>query len=148
MLNIHLTLRDVVGMLRTIADREPERIGKSETGGCVYAVYKDGVLVPVCIIGQMFADLGLLRLLLNEPNDLGTGYAACMSSCSVGYGFWSTLADEYGITVDTDAQAFAHSVQRKQDENDTWGEAFAKAVQEYRDNETEALSIRLDNLFV
>lgn len=148
MLSIHFTLAQVVAMLRTIADREPERIGKSDTGGCVYGVVKEDVLTPVCIVGQMFADLGLLRLLLNNPSDLHNGVYGTenLGACAISADFWPELA-KFGITADDDAKEFMHSVQRRQDDDDNWGEAFALAVQEYRDREQALLDQRLRGIF-
>ena len=148
MLSIHFTLAQVVAMLRTIADREPERIGKSDTGGCVYGFVEKGVLVPVCIVGQMFADLGLLRLLLNNPSDLHNGEYGTqnLGACALAADFWPELA-KYGITADEDAKEFMHTVQRRQDDDDNWGEAFAFAVQAYRDEQQARLDQRLRGLF-
>lgn len=149
MLNLHLTLPVVVNMLRTIVSRDPERIGREDDGaGCVYATIKDGALVPICIIGQMFADMGLLRLLLTNPNDIEESHytPSNLSSCGVGYGFWDTMA-EFGINVDKDAQEFAHSVQSKQDLGTAWGAAFDTAVEQYRRQQQEELNDRLDVLF-
>lgn len=51
MLNIHFTLPQVVNYLRILAEREPERVGKSGDAGCVYGWVDRGVLTPVCIVG-------------------------------------------------------------------------------------------------
>lgn len=146
MLSIHFTLVQVVNMLRALAERDPDRIGKSGDGGCVYATVQGHVLTPVCIVGQMFSDLGLLRLLLHNPSDLNYN-DGFLGACAVEADFWSFIAN-YGITADLDAKEFMHSVQRKQDDGITWGEAFSMAVQEYRAEQMEALDRRLDNLFV
>jgi len=132
MLNIHLTLPIVVNLLRTIAQRDPERIGREEDGaGCTYATFKDGALTPICIVGQMFADLGLLRLLLYDSSDLNSTYHPSQyGACSVGFGFWDNLT-AYGITAEHEAQVFMRDLQAKQDEGKTWGVAFAETVEEY-----------------
>lgn len=144
MLNIHLTLPQVVGFLRTIAEGEPTRIGQGEGGSCVYADSDDGMLTPVCIIGQMFANLGLLRLLLTDPNELF--YPNMLGACGIDSDFWSYLA-RYGVTADLDAKEFAHSVQRTQDDGIPWGEAFNNAVTKYRESQQADLDHRLNNLF-
>lgn len=144
MLSIHLTLAQVVAHLGRIAKNDPDRIGTSADGGCVYATNDNGVLTPVCIVGQMFADLGLLRLLTFDPSDLN--YPNMLGACSVGGDFWGTIA-KYGITADSDAQEFMHSVQRKQDDRLTWGEAYDLAVVEYRQEQQEVLEARLSVLF-
>lgn len=145
-LSIHFTLTMVVNLLGNIAKRDPERIGKSDSGRCIYGVIENGVLVPVCIVGQMFGDLGLLRLLLTNPNEVADWNAEMQGACNVGNFFWDSLA-KFGITADTDAQAFAHAVQSRQDDGVTWSEAFEGAVRAYRDEQTEDLNTRLDRLF-
>lgn len=146
MLSIHFTLVQVVNMLGNIARRDSERIGKSETGRCIYGVIENGVLVPVCIVGQMFSDLGLLRLLLNNPNEVESWNTEMHGACNVGGHLWEALA-KYGITFDEDAQKFAHRVQGRQDDGVTWGEAYAGAVAQWREDEQYALTQRLDSIF-
>lgn len=146
MLSINLTLPMVVNMLRTIAEREPDRVGSSGTGGCVYADVDGFVLTPVCIVGQMFSDMGLLRLLLAEPNKTGDLAVASSSCAPSSTWFWERVAS-FGVSVDEDAQQFAYSVQRRQDEDIPWGEAFALAVKAYRDEQEDLLTRTLDDLF-
>lgn len=146
MLSIHFTLAQVVTMLNTIVKRDPERTGLGTNGGgCVYGFITEGALVPVCIVGQMFADLGLLRLLMNHPSDME--YASAMSTtCGMSSSFWQVLG-KYGITADDDAKTFMFDVQRHQDAGHTWGVAFANGVQEYRDAQQSTLDNRLNDLF-
>ncbi len=151
MLSIHFTLAQVVNMLRVIADREPDRIGSDTTtgAGCVYATIKSDILTPVCIIGQMFSDLGLLRLLLSSPSETENYYngkVSNLSACGINGGFWDRVAT-YGVTFDDDAKEFAHSVQRRQDEDQRWGDAFANAAQAYRDEQQAELAQSLNRLF-
>lgn len=145
-LSIHFTLAMVVTALGNIARRDPERVGKSETGRCVYGIIENGALVPVCIVGQWFADLGLLRLLLNNPNEVESWNTDMMGACAVEGDFWDNLS-QFGITADEDAQKFAHGVQKRQDDGVTWMNAYNDAMAEYREVEQEALNARLDRLF-
>lgn len=142
MLNIHLTLPIVANMLRLISQRDPERVGREDEGaGCTYASVKDGALYPICIVGQMFADLGLLRLLLTDPSDIvDAGYAPSnLGACTTNFGFWESLA-KHGVTADEDAKEFMRDVQMKQDEGERWGEAYTMAVETHVSIVTEALN--------
>lgn len=140
MLNIHLTLSQVFGFLSTIVERDPSVVARTSDGkvGCVYAEQNGHVLTPVCIVGQMFADLGLLRLLLILPSDVN-GYSDQHGTCSTYGEFWNSLA-EFGITADEDAKHFMREVQSKQDSGFTWGDALSGAVQEYIDVENARLN--------
>jgi hypothetical protein len=145
-LSIHFTLAMVVTALGNIARRDPDRIGKSDGGRCVYGVIENGALVPVCIVGQWFSDLGLLRLLLNNPSEVESWNTEMQGACNVGGHMWEALA-AYGITADEDAQKFAHRVQSRQDDGLTWSDAFNGAVADHREAEQDALNERLDRLF-
>lgn len=144
-LSINFTLAQVIGYLRAIAIREPDRIGQGEGGSCIYATVDGHTVTPVCIVGQMFADLGLLRLLLSHPNDLTWGESRA-SSCGLGAVLWETLAP-FGVTADDDAASFMRLVQSRQDGGEPWGQAFDSAVEDWRKREQDALNMRLDNLF-
>lgn len=144
-LAINFTLPQVIAYLRAIATREPDRIGQGDGGSCIYATVNGHVVTPVCIVGQMFADLGLLRLLLHSPNEMSWGESAA-SSCGFGAVLWETLAP-FGITADEDAARFMRLVQSRQDGGEPWGQAFDGAVQDHRDNALHALTRDLDNLF-
>lgn len=146
MLSIHLTLAQVVTLLNTIVQRDPERVGTGSNGaGCVYGYQNEGALTPICIVGQMFADLGLLRLLMNNPNELDFP-SAMSSTCGTSSGFWEVL-NKYGITADEDAARFMFAVQRRQDEGQTWGMAYDQSVRDYRDAQQDDLNARLNSLF-
>lgn len=148
MLSIHFTLAQVVAMLSTIVKRDPERVGTGTDGeaGCVYGyITGDKVLTPVCIVGQMFADLGLLRLLMSEPNEL-VYTSAITTTCGTSSGFWERVG-KFGISADEDAIEFMFNVQRSQDAGLPWGEAFDGAVRDYRDNAQDDLNARLNSLF-
>lgn len=151
MLSLHLTLPTVVNMLRNIAQGDPERIGRDDSDGgvgCTYASIKNGALVPVCIVGQMFANLGLLRLLLIDPSRLDhEGYTPSQhGACSIEGEMWASLA-ENGVTADRDAQTFMRAVQARQDEGQPWGEAYEASVNEYRAEQEAKVRDNLDRLF-
>lgn len=139
MLNIHFTLPMVLNMLGNIAKRAPEKVAQKSDGttGCIYMERDGHIVTPVCIVGQMFADLGLLRLLALNPSDLSDD-ADQHTACTVGGEFWTAL-ETYGITADEDAASFMRSVQYKQDGGSTWSEAFDSIVQEFRDERTARL---------
>lgn len=144
-LSINFTLGQVITHLRAIAKRDPERIGQGEDGSCIYATVNGHVVTPVCIVGQMFADLGLLRLLITHPNDLSWGESRA-SSCGFGSLLWEKLAP-FGITADEDAARFMRLVQQRQDGGEPWGDSFDGAVEDYKANAQDALGRELDNLF-
>jgi len=129
--NFNITLALAVSRLRAIAADNPDRIGKTNEGGCVYFNVDDQLsglpMTAVCIIGQFFADFGLLGLLSFGFNEAGstTGQE---SACFTEGGFWSRLKD-HGITADPAAQKFMRDVQLKQDGGDTWSVAFNTAVE-------------------
>jgi hypothetical protein len=89
--------------------------------GCVYAVFQNGSLVPVCIVGQVFADLGILRavtssgITLNEmlnaaADDLPTQGGACALQDAI----WSN-AHDMGVLFTNDAREYLRVVQSVQD---------------------------------
>ena len=146
MLNVHFTLAYVLAALTGIANREPERVGQKENGGCIYAVVENAALVPVCIVGQMFSDLGLLRLMLNSPNEVESWNTEMQGACNVGGHLWDSLA-KYGVTADEDAQKFAHRVQSRQDDGVTWQDAYNGAVEDHKQDARDALDQQFDRIF-
>jgi hypothetical protein len=136
MLSIHFTLPQVLGFIRTIVERNPEHVAKAPNGGqgCIYMVKSDnGFLTPVCIVGQMFADLGLLRLLLLDPSNLSE-YGDQYGACAVKGEFWDGLG-AFGITADEDAQEFLREVQYNQDSGSTWGDSLATTIEQWQAKE-------------
>lgn len=135
---LHITLLMAFDGLRNIVDRfGPEH--KNE-GACRYAVERSGVLTPVCIVGQFFHDLGILRTLIaeNGPN-MSTGEAigegwevkyADTGYCNLdnfdGYTL-DLLHERYGITFDPEAITLLKSAQGWQDDGATWAEAVERA---------------------
>lgn len=146
MLNIHLTLPQVVGFIRTIAERDPENVARKSDGsvGCVYMEQNGHIMTPVCIVGQMFADLGLLRLLSERPSDL-SGYTDGLGACSVQGAFWDALSN-YGVTADEDAQRFLREVQYKQDGGSAWGAAYAEVVEQWQATENDKMDHEQETL--
>jgi len=107
------------------ADYVPENPESDNT--CTYAVVVDGVLTPVCLIGQMFADMGLLGLLVRDLTDAqDTGHISQEGACDTGGAVWQALA-KVGIETDPEAQKYARSAQYGQDNGLTWGQSIAYA---------------------
>ena len=137
MLNIHITLAYAIAALRGIAEREPDRIGQADGGNCIYAVIKEGSLVPVCIVGQFIANEGLLRLLVKNPSKYEVATYSDEwnptnhGACALGENVWNSLA-AFGVTFDPDAQKFLHCVQVEQDAGQAWGLAFTNGSAEFR----------------
>jgi len=100
--------------------------------GCVYSKMVDGVLTPVCIVGQVFANWGLLGLLLvdfREPVDPDTGDLSQFGTCILGEPMWERLR-ALGVKVTDDAVHFFRDAQSAQDAGYTWG--FSLAYAEFR----------------
>ena len=100
---------------------------------CIYAVTDEkGNLVPVCIVGQLFASYGLLGLLVtSDPSQYAN--PSNEGACMVGSEVWTPLVN-LGWTVDEDAREYAYAAQRAQDNGATWGDAlkYADAMHVHR----------------
>jgi hypothetical protein len=119
--DLHITLLMAFDLISGIVERfGPDHIaGANGTQGCIYASQNDrtGVLTPVCIVGQMFADLGILRTLVTTSETGGV--------CNLGGIF--NLADDlarFGVTFDTHVLSFLSALQGEQDSGSTWGKAL------------------------
>lgn len=103
--------------------------------GCVYIVKPspNGLLTPVCIVGQVFSDLGILRAMLSE------GGTDQHEACNIGSTLWDN-AQAMGVTFDEDAQVFLRDAQRYQDSvyhggaDKSWGGALTFALTRAQDN--------------
>lgn len=137
--DLHITLLMALDGLRSVVDRfGPEH--KNE-GACRYAVERSGVLTPVCIVGQFFHDLGILRTLIaaDGPN-MSTGEAigegwetkyADTGYCNLdafGGETLDVLRNRYGITFDPAAITLLKSAQTLQDGGATWADAVENAA--------------------
>jgi hypothetical protein len=79
-------------------------------------------LRPVCIVGQVFSRLGIMRALLTSTGDQ-------YSTCQVGSDIWIN-ADEMGVTFSEQAQTLLRAAQYNQDSGKTWREAVTIAAEE------------------
>jgi hypothetical protein len=129
----HLTLAMVIPMLRSIVERfGPDHVGllnPGEGNGCAYVSGAENYrLIPSCIIGQLFADLGLLRLLLDAQGSIPDDQVMACNLGPLGTDVWEALSEF--VTADEDAKNLIGRVQGKQDAGDGWGDALDAAVME------------------
>lgn len=134
MLSFHITLSLAIQMLtKVVEDRGYNHRAGDGLGvgtSCIYGTYVNGVMQPVCIVGQMFHNIGLLGLLVN-PADASQQADSCGSMSAL----WDRLS-EHGVIVDRDAREFLASAQRSQDNGDIWGMALAKALRNAKEART------------
>lgn len=113
----------------------PEHVARDgEQNGCTYFVRDEndfGNLVidplnlrPVCIVGQAFHRLGIMRALLSASTDT---YTDQHGACGFGHELWDN-AEAMGVTFTLDAQRFLRFAQSEQDSGKTWAEAVKNAV--------------------
>lgn len=148
-----ITLTDAIDGIRRIVERfgynhTPKSAGGS---GCIYAEVKDGALHPVCIVGQFFADRGVLRALLTMAPDLSVarGAPAQYEACNVGLPLWNDL-EQFGIIVEHEAREFLRAVQIEQDASSPWGLAFNNSIQTIREKMKERAikQVKEDNSYL
>lgn len=143
--NLHITLDMVRTGLSDIVERfGPDHTAGAEGGkGCVYAVSEGGRLQAVCIVGQFFSDLGILRALttvrIDAPYDvqrmlgdnLDTNGFEDEDYCNLG-GFnlavRHMLEGRYDITLEDKAFEYLKEAQRIQDGGSPWGHAVEAAT--------------------
>lgn len=137
--NVHDALLLLVNIVKAFGPdhsaTDPTGVATND-GGCTYfshnkpSPFTPGVftgvdydnLVPVCIVGQVFSRLGILRALVRPGGD--TQY----STCDVTSAMWDNAA-QMGVTFTEDARALLRAVQMRQDTNSTpWGQALTAAV--------------------
>lgn len=131
----NITAQMVVLSLLDILDRFGEdHIARNPSGDadaavCIYAVKNtSNALVPVCIVGQFLADLGLLGLALRQPGNPHDG-VLCANPNNVGGMF--ELRDylrDRGVTMDENAYRILSEAQAKQDSGNTWGDSVNNAL--------------------
>ena len=134
----HFNLHDMRASLVSLVDRFPvnqRAEGPAGSSGCTYSFVKDGFLVPVCVIGQWFAQRGLLGLLnqdeplFHKPSEAwmkDVQHTENYGVCGVGDVTWEALA-KVGITLSEEAQQYARYVQSAQDSGRTWRTAITYA---------------------
>lgn len=134
--NVTYSLAYVLAQLRLIVEEfGTGHMARKPSGeaGCIYAVVKNGALVPVCIIGHFFAREGLLRVLVDDRgnmNLLNTSEPANFGACETHGSMFSRLAN-LGINVDDDAQRLMRYVQSQQDVPTPWGEALDNGIAKF-----------------
>lgn len=100
----------IVEVVKTFGAAHEAGVGTTSSSGCQYVVTADpqSTLVPVCIVGQVFHNLGILRAMLTDG-----GYDQ-HEACQMDSGLWEN-AEAMGVTFTDDAKAFLRTVQRAQD---------------------------------
>lgn len=146
---LHITLLMAFDGLRSIVERfGPDHIA-GDGNGCIYAVEKvPGVLAPVCIVGQYFSDLGILRTLtlpsesdllghnggnLTTGEETSTGSGVC-NLAGLGSGLREHLESNHGVTFEDNAWRFLMEAQGQQDSGETWGRAVEFGAKYLWDN--------------
>lgn len=79
-------------------------------------------LRPVCIVGQVFSRLGIMRALLSGDGDQ---YSTCQPDALL----WAN-AEEMGVDFTEEARSLFRQAQYKQDNGQTWRDAVTEAVAE------------------
>lgn len=133
MSNFTITVDDVMSGLTRIVRAEPNRVGTLfGSSGCAYAVVEDGRLVASCIVGQFFANLGLLGLLVQDPLIAVTDSRTEPSqdgACSIA--MFDIMTEKWGVVVEDDAANILRAVQSAQDDGAVWSVAFAQGLRSF-----------------
>lgn len=131
-----VTAKDVLGMLTNIVERfGTDHIARApgDGGGCTYAARDAlGNLVAVCIVGQVFFEMGIFRALF-QTDDLLLDVNDQGGTCALDHTFIWPNAREMGFDFDEDAKEILYKAQSMQDSNQTWGTALREATIYYRD---------------
>lgn len=133
-----ITLVQAVSLLTEVVKRfgASHKATTPEGGeGCVYLVKAtpNGLLTPVCIVGQVFSDLGILRAMLTD------GGHDQHEACNIGSTLWEN-ATAMGVEFTEEAQVFLRDAQRYQDsvyhggQDKSWGGALTFAVGRAQEN--------------
>lgn len=122
-------------LLRVVARFGRDHKASSSGGGsgCTYAEVVNGVLTPVCIVGQVVADYGLLGVLVDTPQDFladGVREPEQHGACNLNNGMWDAL-DAAGLHFTEDAKTYLRSAQEAQDNGVTWGRAVEYADEKF-----------------
>lgn len=147
---ITVSLMQAVALIKAVVDRFPsDHQGNSDgSGACVYIdTYDEETgaqgnlhplrrLVPVCIVGQVFADLGILRAMLQS--DGYSQFGGCNPNGEDGMAIFAN-ASAMGVEFSEDAQWFLTNVQSEQDAGTPWPEAFASGLTESLERVSNAL---------
>lgn len=142
-----ISFRDALSILVSIVKQfGADYVPKTDEGGtgCIYVEVHDATdawgystkhvdpfnLVPVCIVGQVFSRLGILRAVLTSEKVQDT-------ACNLGQQMWDN-ADAMGVTFTEDAQRLLRLAQSRQDSGIGWQEAVEGAVTALQDEKVEA----------
>lgn len=133
--NLTITL----GMVLNLMDSILEEYGNDHVnppGQCQYAENNSGALKPLCIVGVMFHNLGILRTLVGSYDanpDVFVGALTIGSymnnACSINADgrLRNYLEAAHTIFMTDDAYSFLKLVQASQDGTETWGDAVEYA---------------------
>lgn len=118
----------VLGFL-SILDRfgEDHKPSESDGGGCIYAERQSGVLKPVCIVGQLFSDWGILGALMNNPDVHVESYDQQACNLANVASAVTTLAMR-GIFIEEGAYILMVHAQSNQDAGVEWGGSVDAAL--------------------
>lgn len=123
-------------LVNIVKDFGPEHKAPNGNEGCTYFVRdkrksgfsEDGLtkfidlhnLRPVCIVGQAFHRLGIMRALLANGGDQH-------SACTMDSVIWAN-AEAMGVTFTEDAKTLFRKAQYRQDNGEAWVDAVRGAV--------------------
>lgn len=126
-----ITLANVMNVLADIIkDFGPDHKGVDDSAGCTYFVYENGVLKPVCIVGQFFHRIGLGLVVMDSSFSPWGNYPDQYGACNTNSGIWDRVA-ALGVTLEADAQTFLRMIQVEQDNKISWGLAFEAALEKF-----------------
>lgn len=132
MFNLHITLAMALTGIKSIVERfGHDHIGSLPEGGCAYVEKVDGIrLVASCIVGQFFADLGILRVLVGDGYSGSTipGLCGIRNEIAMTDDLRERLAVKWGITFADEAWTFLSTAQVEQDGAAQWGQAAEEAA--------------------
>lgn len=99
-------------------------------GGCIYGVWVDGVLTPVCIVGQFFASLGLLGLLMKNPTATYIGFTTepeQEGTCEPNFDMWARIEQATDTEFPEEVRQYLRDAQLCQDNGAPWSGALRYA---------------------
>jgi hypothetical protein len=142
MFNLHITLTMAIVGLTDIVNRYgADHIGNLPAGGCAYVERAQGVrLIPSCIVGVFFSDLGILRVLVDAEVFCGLaveGSEGLLRNAGPMAPELRNRLGAFGITLSDDAYAFLMTAQNEQDGANQWGQSVEVAARQILANRGE-----------
>ena len=128
-----LSIQQTRRMLADIVDRfgkDHKATNPNGAGGCIYGVWVDGVLTPVCIVGQFFASLGLLGLLMKNPTATYNGFSTepdQEGTCEPSFDMWERIERAIDTEFPEEVRQYLRDAQLCQDNGAAWGGALRYA---------------------